>query len=240
MKLDYLIVIPARYKSSRFEGKPLADINGKSMIERVWEKCSETSPKKNIIVATDDKRIFQHCRSKEINVLMTSKKCLTGSDRVAEVAKKIEAKFYVNVQGDEPLINPKDILKVIKDFKKNKITNCAATTIKDKDELYNLNIPKIASAENGLVLYISRANIPSNKESIPKKLKKQVCIYCFSKEALNLFGINSKKTYLEKTEDIELLRVLENGIPVRVIDVKSHSMAVDTPEDLIRVRKICN
>ena len=125
MKLDYLIVIPARYKSSRFEGKPLADNNGKSMIERVWEKCSETSPKKNIIVATDDKRIFQHCRSKEINVLMTSKKCLTGSDRVAEVAKKIEAKFYVNVQGDEPLINPKDILKVIKDFKKN----CSANLI---------------------------------------------------------------------------------------------------------------
>ena len=168
---------------------------------------------------------------------MTSKKCLLALIGLQKL-QKIEAKFYVNVQGDEPLINPKDILKVIKDFK-NKITNCAATIIKDKDELYNLNIPKIASAENGLVLYISRANIPSNKESIPKKLKKQVCIYCFSKEALNLFGINSKKTYLEKTEDIELLRVLENGIPVRVIDVKSDSMAVDTPEDLIRVRKIC-
>ncbi len=239
MKLDYLIVIPARYKSSRFEGKPLVEINGKSMIERVWEKCIKLSPRKCVVVATDDKRIFQHCDSKKINVVMTSKKCVTGTDRVAEVSKKIEANFYVNVQGDEPLVNPNDIMKVIRDFKKNKITNCAATIIKDENELNNPNIPKIVSSKKGFMLYISRSNIPSNKKLNQKKLKKQVCIYCFSKDALSLYGVNSAKTQLEKIEDIEILRVLEHGIPIRVIDVKSSSIAVDTPEDLIRVKKIC-
>jgi len=239
MELDYLIVIPARFKSSRFEGKPLADINGKSMIERVWNKCLSVAPENQIIVATDDTRISSHCKLKNINTIMTSKNCLTGSDRLAEVSKKIKASFYVNVQGDEPLINPKDIKKVINDFKKNGITNCAATKIKSKSELNNRNIPKIVTDKKGFLLYISRANIPSSKNDKVNDLKKQVCIYSFSTEAIRLFGLKTKKTKLEKIEDIEILRVLENGIPVKIIEVKSDSIAVDTPEDLKKVRKFC-
>ena len=239
MELDFLIVIPARYNSSRFQGKPLADINGKSMIERVWNQCLSAAPKKQIIVATDDERIFSHCKLKNINTIMTSADCLTGSDRLAEVSKKIKANFYVNVQGDEPLINPKDIKKVINDFKKHGITNCAAKKIDNESELNNRNIPKIVTDKNNYLLYISRANIPSSKNSSVKALKKQVCIYSFSHDAVRLFGLKSKKTKLEKIEDIEILRVLENGIPVKIIDVKSDTVAVDTPEDLERVKKLC-
>ena len=197
MELDFLIVIPARYNSSRFQGKPLADIKGKSMIERVWNQCLSAAPKKQIIVATDDERIFSHCKLKKINTIMTSADCLTGSDRLAEVSKKIKASFYVNVQGDEPLINPKDIKKVINDFKKHGITNCAAKKIENESELNNRNIPKIVTDKNNYLLYISRANIPSSKNSSVKALRKQVCIYSFSNEAVRLFGLKSKKTKLE-------------------------------------------
>tara|TARA_B000000609_G_scaffold158127_1_gene154676 strand:+ start:3708 stop:4430 length:723 start_codon:yes stop_codon:yes gene_type:complete len=239
MEIDYLIVIPARFKSSRFEGKPLADINGKSMIERVWLKCLSAAPENQIIVATDDKRIYSHCKTKKINTIMTSKKCLTGTDRLAEVSKKIKAGFYVNVQGDEPLINPKDIKKVINDFKKFGITNCAATNIKGKTEIKNRNIPKIVTDKRNYLLYISRADIPSAKSGLIKDLKKQVCIYSFSSDAIKLFGLKTKKTKLEEIEDIEILRVLENGIPVKIVEVESDSIAVDTPEDLRKVRKFC-
>ena len=111
------------------------------MIERVWNQCLSAAPKKQIIVATDDERIFSHCKLKNINTIMTSADCLTGSDRLAEVSKKIKASFYVNVQGDEPLINPKDIKKVINDFKKHGITNCATKKIENEvlDTIFSSN-----------------------------------------------------------------------------------------------------
>ena len=170
---------------------------------------------------------------------MTSKNCKTGSDRVAEVSKKIAADFYINVQGDEPLINPRDIKKVIEDFKLNGITNCAATTVKNKTELQNTNIPKLVTNKENFLMYISRADIPANKNGNYSKIKKQVCIYSFSREALNLFGKDSKKTELEGIEDIEILRVIENNFQVKIINIDSDSIAVDTPEDLEKVKKLC-
>ena len=118
---DYIIVIPARYKSTRFPGKPLIDIFGKSMLQRVYEKCKKITNEKNIIIATDSHIISSHCKLNKMNFIITSNKCLTGTDRVAEVAKKIKKKFYINVQGDEPLVQPKDITKIlIKSKKKSK------------------------------------------------------------------------------------------------------------------------
>ena len=116
---EILIVIPARYKSTRFPGKPLAKINGKSMLLHVWEKCVEAINEENVIVATDDKRIREHCEKQNVQVIMTSKKCLTGTDRIYEVANKKYAKTYINVQGDEPLIKSKDIRIIIDAAKKN-------------------------------------------------------------------------------------------------------------------------
>ena len=115
MSREFIIVIPARYASSRFPGKPLIDIDGKTMIYRVWEKCSIASNKEDVFVATDDTKIKDHCDKHGMNVIMTSKKCLTGTDRVSEVADKINADFYINVQGDEPLVNIDDI-RAISDY----------------------------------------------------------------------------------------------------------------------------
>ena len=115
---DYLIVIPARYDSTRFPGKPLVDICGKSMIQRVWEKCVEALNAEQVIIATDDDRIIKHCQEK-MNTVLTSKNCLTGTDRIYEVSNKIKSQIYINVQGDEPLILPEDIQKIIKQSQAN-------------------------------------------------------------------------------------------------------------------------
>ena len=138
------IIIPARYKSSRFPGKPLADINGKSMLRLVWEKCSHVASEDDILIATDNSKIKDHCDKNGLQVVMTSSNCLTGTDRVAEVAKIIDADIYINVQGDEPLINPQDIKSVIDEGIKypKKIINCMCP-IKNENDFFNANVPKV-------------------------------------------------------------------------------------------------
>ena len=116
--MNYIVVIPARYKSSRLEGKPLIDLNGIPMIIRTYRQCLKVVPSKKIYIATDDIRIKKVCNKEGAQTIMTSKNCLTGTDRVAEVSKKIKAKTYINVQGDEPLFNPKDLKLLIKKIKK--------------------------------------------------------------------------------------------------------------------------
>lgn len=233
---DHLIIIPARFKSSRFPGKPLAPINGKSMIERVWETCLKVTKKENIMVATDHQKIKKHCSDKNINVMMTSNKCLTGSDRLAEVSRQIKANFYVNVQGDEPLIKPNDIKKVIDYFKNNREECvCAMTEILNENEFYNLNIPKVIIDNNGYLLYFSRAPIPSSKIGGFNNALKQVCIYAFSPNSLKEFGLKKKKTKYESIEDIELLRLKEKGYRIKMIKVSSSSIAVDIPDDINKV-----
>tara|TARA_X000000368_G_scaffold305325_1_gene243630 strand:- start:14283 stop:15014 length:732 start_codon:yes stop_codon:yes gene_type:complete len=241
MALDYLIVIPARFSSSRFPGKPLVDIEGKSMIRRVWEKCEEIASDTNIIIATDDKRIEDHCSDNKMRVVRTSSECLTGTDRVAEVSKIYPANFYVNVQGDEPLIEPNDIKLVIDAFLKNpSCCFCGMTEIVREQDFYNSNIPKVVTDESNKLLYISRAPIPTTKDSKFLAAKRQVCIYGFTEESLNEYGPNSKKTHNENIEDIEILRLLEKGYEIRMVDVSGSSIAVDTPEDLERVRNHIN
>jgi 3-deoxy-manno-octulosonate cytidylyltransferase (CMP-KDO synthetase) len=235
---NYLIVIPARYKSKRFPGKPLIDIFGKTMIERVYEKCRGATSEKNIIIATDSDKIIKHCISKKMNYIQTSSKCLTGTDRVAEVAKKIKKTFYINVQGDEPLIKSSDIKRIIKCALKepNKIFN-AMCSIKNKEDFYNLNIPKVVTSNESNLIYISRAAIPSSKKKNFVPSKKQVCIYSFPRNALKDFTKN-KKTKNEIIEDIEILRFLDLGYIVRMLNVSNSSIAIDTPLDLIKVKKI--
>jgi 3-deoxy-manno-octulosonate cytidylyltransferase (CMP-KDO synthetase) len=172
---------------------------------------------------------------------MTSKKCLTGTDRVAEVAKKINAKIYINVQGDEPLINHKDIKKIINAKKKfpDHII-CGYSYLKNDESEKNKNIPKVVLNNKGELLYISRSPLPGSKKRLSKKKKylKQVCIYGFSKKDLVLFNSFKKKTYLENSEDIEILRFLEIGKKIKMIKLNAQSYAVDTHKDLKRVEKI--
>ncbi len=238
---NYLIVIPARYKSSRFPGKPLVDIHGKSMIRRVWEKCVKAADLDKVIIATDDERIFKHCESLEMKVMLTSNDCLTGTDRLFEVAKKIKAEVYINVQGDEPLISPNDIRSVINASQKQQgvIIN-AMCPISNKNDIKNPNIPKVVTRKDGRLLYISRAAIPANKQLESNKAMKQVCIYAYPRDALLAFGMLQEKTPLELIEDIEILRFLEVGYDVKMIEVSESSVAVDTPQDLEKVRSMIN
>tara|TARA_Y100000590_G_scaffold138186_1_gene158185 strand:+ start:18000 stop:18722 length:723 start_codon:yes stop_codon:yes gene_type:complete len=236
---EILIVIPARYSSSRFPGKPLKKINNKSMLKMVWMKCAKVFEKDKIIIATEDQRIVDHCNNEGMKVILTSNKCKTGTDRVYEVSKKINADIYINVQGDEPMISSGDIKKFISFAKKN--SGCvinAMTSIKNKEDYLNYNIPKVVTNNKSELLYMSRSPIPGNKEIEFIKANKQVCIYAFPKVALKRFGESRKKTKLEKIEDIEILRFIEMGYKVKMIKTKRGSYSVDTPKDLRRVRGI--
>ncbi len=237
--MDYLVVIPARYQSSRFPGKPLADIHGKSMIRYVWEKCVEAASADVVLIATDDNRIVDHCKRHDMQVELTSNTCLTGTDRLYEVAQNRKAHVYINVQGDEPLVSSADIKTVIQASQQTPgLTFNAMCSIKNENEFRSLNVPKVVTRLDGRLLYMSRAPIPNNKTNDFKWGKKQVCIIAFPRDVLLEFGSYSKKSPLETVEDLEMLRLLEIGHEVQMINVSSSSIAVDTPEDLDRVREL--
>jgi 3-deoxy-manno-octulosonate cytidylyltransferase (CMP-KDO synthetase) len=231
-------VIPARYESSRFPGKPIADICGKLMIERVYLQAKQLTEFTEIYVATDDDRIYNACLKRAIPCIMTSGKHKTGTDRVGEVAEKISADIYVNIQGDEPLIEPKTIRAVIMPFLKNpqdsiKVTNLM-TRIHDPVDLINVTVPKVIAARDGRGVYLTRSAVPFPKGSINANYYKQVCVYGFKPDALK-FYCESPRGLIESIEDIEILRFIEAGYHVQYIAVESETIAVDTPNDLERV-----
>jgi 3-deoxy-manno-octulosonate cytidylyltransferase (CMP-KDO synthetase) len=233
---DFAVVIPARYESTRFPGKPLADIAGRSMIERVWRLCAEAVGAENAVVATDDERIADACAEFGARAIWTSSDCLTGTDRVAEAARQLDHAFVVNVQGDEPLIRPSDIHAVAEAYRAagGAVVN-AMTEIRDEGEYWSRTVPKVVAAPNGRLLYMSRAGIPANKQGTFERAWKQVCIYAFSREHLEQFSKATAKGPIEAIEDIEILRFLDMDIPVFMTEVEAGSIAVDTPEDLERV-----
>ena len=236
-----IIVIPARYRSSRFLGKPLVKLLGKPMIIWVAELSTKVVGKENVYIATDDSKIQKTVIQMGYNVVMTSENCLTGTDRLAEVAKKIEADIYINVQGDEPLVDPKDIQKVI-DLKKqypNDVINGYTKMEKDENP-QSLNKPKIIFTEDKRMVYISRQPLPGFKDPkhTSKVYYKQVCIYAFNREELLTFGNFGRKSKLEESEDIEIIRFLEWGKKIRLVETQSGSLAVDEPKDVEKVVKI--
>jgi len=238
--LKYVIIIPARYKSSRLPGKPLIDICGKSMIQRTYERCCMVMDKSNVFVATDDIRIFEHCKENDLNVVMTPGTCKTGTDRVFEASKIIEADIYINVQGDEPLINPSDIELVIQASKKNPKEIINAMCVINESDFNNPTIPKIVTRLDKRLLYSSRTGIPSTKTLSFVEANKQVCIYAFPKKSLINFSNVEEKTPLEKLEDIEILRFLELGYDVKMVKVSDTSFSVDVPADLEKVKSFLN
>lgn len=239
--MKFVIIIPARYRSSRFPGKPLVQICGKSLVRRVWDRCVKALPEQDVYVATDDERIATHCTQQGIRVLMTSSTCLTGTDRVYEAAQQVEADVYINVQGDEPMIMPSDILAVMDVARTSpgSVVN-AMCPIAIESDFYSPFVPKVVSCPDGRLLYMSRAAIPSTKSHGFVTANKQVCIYGFTKKALEAFYIHGRKTALEEIEDIEILRFLELGFEVKMIPVSGASLAVDIPEDVIRVAAAIN
>ena len=237
--LDFLLVIPARYKSKRLPGKPLINLKGIPMIIRTYNQCKKAVHQSKILVATDDKKILNLCKKNNINAIMTSNNCLTGTDRVAEVARKIKKKFYINVQGDEPICNPSDIKKMIKTAMKypNKVIN-GFTEIKDKKMFNSPHVPKVIFRKDGNLIYMSRAQIPSNKKKTFARAWRQVCIYSFPYKSLKTFSNLKKKTILEKIEDLEMNRFIEIGHEVKMIELSNRSVAVDTRSDLKKVIKL--
>jgi 3-deoxy-manno-octulosonate cytidylyltransferase (CMP-KDO synthetase) len=233
-----VVVIPARYKSSRFPGKPLAKINGKEMILHVAEKAEQAVGKDNVYVATENSEIAVVVRKNGYKVVITSDKCLTGTDRVAEAAKEIEADIFVNVQGDEPMIDPGDINRAINLKKRNPnhVINCMSAICKE-DNPEDRKIPKVICDLDGNLVYCSRNVLPGNKSGKSKNVYKQVCIYAFDRKQLNGFRSDSK-TPLESQEDIEIVRFLEKSIPVKMLLVDNVSYAVDYLEDVSVVERL--
>ena len=237
-KNNYLVVIPSRMESTRLPRKPLIDIAGKSLIQRTCEQVAKAIPIENFLVATNHDEILNHVRNLGYNAELTSNDCLTGTDRVAEIASRYSYDHYINVQGDEPLINPDDILKIVSSIRKFPDDVLNGYAIIDKSEDYYSNtIPKVVFRPDKRLLYMSRANIPGNKGNSFEKSWKQVCIYAFPKQLLEEFKNKQTKTTLEKLEDIEILRFLEMGFEVRMIELSTNSIAVDVPEDINKVLK---
>lgn len=237
--MKYVVIIPARYQSSRLPGKPLVEICGIPMIVRTYRQCIKAVNAETIFVATDDERIRQLCDRNKIQVIMTSSHCLTGTDRIAEAATKVDADTYFNIQGDEPVFNPDDILKIIEAAREfpGEVLN-GFCSISDESLYRSSSIPKVVMRPDGRLLYMSRASIPTNKKHGYEIAWRQVCAYAFPKAALKAFASQPHKTLLEKIEDIELLRFLELGWKVRMIPMSDASIAVDNPDDVAAVERV--
>lgn len=239
-KSKVAIIIPARYGSSRYKGKPLVKLLGRELILRVADVCAKTVGKKNLYIATDNKLIEKKVKSENYNTIMTSVNCLTGTDRVAEASKKISANIYVNVQGDEPLVNPRDIKAIIN--AKKKFPNyviCGYDKIHRLQNPKNTNLPKVVVNSKNELIYISRSLIPGSKKIIrDKNYFKQVCIYAFNKKELKEFYSLKKKSKIEEMEDIEILRFFDLGIKIKMIKLNSNSVAVDEISDVKKAEKI--
>ena len=236
-------IIPARFASTRFPGKPLALIAGKPLLQRVVEQCEKAKSLSEIIVATDDTRILEVAQN-FCRVEMTLPNHPSGSDRIAEVAERISCDAVVNIQGDEPLIDPAVIDMVANALAQNEMST-AATRIKNPAELDNPNVVKVVVNAAGRALYFSRRTIPYLREAASGS-SEQLAAFAFLKH-LGIYGYRRETLLrlvkfpvspLENAEKLEQLRALENGIQIAVVKVDYDSIGVDAPEDVARVEKL--
>lgn len=235
--MSFFIVIPARWQSSRFPGKPLANLGGKPVLVHVWERCRLAVDDDRIIIATDDDRIAQTMRDVGAQVAMTSAECLTGTDRVAEVARGFPADWYVNVQGDEPFVNPRAITTVIQTaaaVSSDVAAVNAMSVITTDTDFRSSTVPKVVCDARKRLLYMSRAAIPTDKALAFRTAQRQVGLYAFRRSVLEVFASQEGKTPLEEIEDIEILRLVELGYTIQMVEVDNPGPAIDTPEDLER------
>ena len=240
LDMNAICVIPARYSSTRLPGKPLKDICGKPMICRVYERASLAKAVAEVIVATDDERIFQAVEKNSGRAIMTRADHKTGTDRLAEVAEKFpDVEVIVNVQGDEPLIEPSLIDELVAEFVADKNLQMAtvATELTDADEMNNPNNVKVVLDKNNDALYFSRSLIPYPRNAGKSKIFKHIGIYAYRRNFLLAYA-KMEPTPLEQAESLEQLRALENGFKIRVIKSSCRFVGVDTAEDLALVNEI--
>jgi len=235
--MKVLGVIPARYKSTRFEGKPLVLIDGVPMLKRTYMQAAKSELLDDIVVATEDSRIYDFCIKENIQVEMTSPDCLTGTDRLAEISKKYDYDLYVNIQGDEPVIDPGSIEQIVELYKssggKYEVYNLYKI-ITDQIEINSNTIVKVIVNELDEVMYMSRLPVPYSNSDIKSIYKQQIPVYGFTKKAFDIFA-TLNKTINEKVEDIELLRFVDLGYKIKMAETKVDSIAVDVPDDVIKV-----
>lgn len=237
-----LVVIPARYASSRFPGKPLVDIRGKTMIQRVYEQVSRVPSVHHIIVATDDPRIKSHVEALGFDVMMTSEKHESGTERCAEVVEKLSETYdiVINVQGDEPFIAPELIQEVIDGFSENAQVVTAVKQITDIDTLHNPNVVKVVFTSDQKALYFSRQPIPFQRDSLSESWLtnvdyfKHIGIYGFRRTKL-LQLVKLPVASLESAEKLEQLRWLQAGFEIRVVRTKHESVGIDSVDDLNKI-----
>lgn len=237
-------IIPARYASTRFPGKPLALIAGQPLIQRVVEQCKKAKSLSEVIVATDDDRIASVAQ-KFCRVEMTRPEHPSGSDRIAEVASKVACDAIVNIQGDEPMIDPAVIDAVANALGRVEMST-AATPIKNTADLVNPNVVKVVVNVAGLALYFSRRTIPFLREAASSSTSEQLAAFAFLKH-LGIYGYRRETLLrlvkypvspLENAEKLEQLRALDNGIQIAVVKVDYDSIGVDLPEDVAKVEKL--
>ncbi len=237
--MQVIAVIPVRWQSTRFPGKPLADLLGKSLIQRTYENAKQATLIDRLVVATDDKRIFDHVQAFGGEVYMTSPECVNGTERVAEVIETHfpDADYVLNVQGDEPCLNPLTLDRLIKKMEgtpEARVTT-PITKIEDPEHIFGPSAVKCVFDRFGKALYFSRAPIP-----FPRKVDqihdyyRHIGIYCFRGPFL-LEYVKMPTSRLQSIEDLEQLKILEAGHAIYVEEVAEEGIGVDTPEDLTRV-----
>lgn len=238
-----VIVIPARLGSTRLHAKPLADINGKPMIQWVYERARQARGIQQTLVATDDERIAKVVRGFGGEAILTSPDINSGTERVAAVADRVPADIYVNVQGDEPLIVPEAIEEAVELVRSGRFPmGTVMTPLKNSTELHEPSVVKVIADRQGRAIYFSRLPIPYSRGPEPAAHEPFVCqrhvgLYVYSRQALMRFR-SLPATALEKAEVLEQLRALQDGIAIGITEVNFTSIGVDTPEDLEQVRKI--
>lgn len=242
--MNLIAVIPARYASTRFPGKPLHLIAGRPLLQRVVERCRLARSLQDVVVATDDGRIAEVAR-KFARVEMTRSDHPSGTDRIAEVAGRLNADGYVNVQGDEPLMNP-DVIDAVAGLLSNSGMSTAATPIQSVSEYESPNVVKVVVSSEGQALYFSRRTIPYLRDHAARSSEEQLGAFPFLKH-LGIYGfrrdtllqfVSLPVSALEAAERLEQLRALENGIPITVAQVHHDSIGVDVPSDVARVEAL--
>ena len=237
--MNVIGVIPARFSSARFAGKVLADLGGKPVVQHVWENAKKSKLLDDLIIASDDERVLKAARDFGAKAVYTSPDQPSGSDRLIEVINPIDVKVVINIQGDEPMIKSEmidDLARAILDDKDVYMATLAKK-IEDKNEIENPNVVKVVKDKNGFALYFSRSVIPYRRHETMPMYYKHIGIYAYTKDFLFQFT-NLQKSYLEMTEGLEQLRVLENGYKIKVIETKFDTIGIDTPEDLERARAV--
>jgi 3-deoxy-manno-octulosonate cytidylyltransferase (CMP-KDO synthetase) len=238
--VSVVAIIPARYESSRLPGKALAEIAGRPMIEHVYRRTAAARSVGVVIVATDDQRICDAVEAFGGRAQLTSPKHQSGTDRVAEVAAALTCDVVVNVQGDEPLIEPSMIDDAIAPFRTDRTLQITTLRrrITDRDEFHNPNVTKVVVDRDGYALYFSRAPIPYTRDGCPAAPAwRHIGLYAYRRECLMRLTAEAP-TAMEQAEALEQLRAIEHGIRIKAIETVFDSIGVDTPEDLARVRQL--